>query len=141
MQKTVPLVVKFLGPLVQLLMSLAQLIAGSALVLQTLPVGRRPGMVLAQTHHIAEIQVAMQAHASQYVWYMFTLHPCTCYATCFKISLVAAIAMLNACHACTGKFFEWLGLCGCQRVSTFGPDTCPCAGIADFTCGSHCTRS
>eukprot|EP00892_Ulva_mutabilis_P006817 jgi/Ulvmu1/4507/UM002_0233.1 len=67
--KTVPLVIKFLGPLIQLLLSLVKLFAGSAQLLQAIPVGRRPGFVLADAHHIAEIQMAMQAHVSQYVWY------------------------------------------------------------------------
>lgn len=67
--KTVPLVVKFLGPLLQLLVPVLRLIAGPAQLLHALPTGRKPGVVIATAQHISEIQVAMQAHASQYVWY------------------------------------------------------------------------
>lgn len=123
-----PLAVKFLGPLVQLLLSLLRLVAGSTHLLQALPVGRRPGMVVADAQHIAEIQVAMQAHASQYVW-CGGIHNRVCSCCRSGVSMLHMLMLENLSSAPRSRDGIGTRTGTCRR---------PCC--AKLKCWAHCMR-
>lgn len=64
MQRTIPTVIKFLGPFVLLLLSLLRF--AGALKRNTALGG---SVVVADSSNVLLIKGAMQAHESQYVWY------------------------------------------------------------------------
>lgn len=117
LQKTVPLVVKFLGPLLQLLVPVLRLIAGPAQLLHALPTGRKPGVVIATAQHISEIQVAMQAHASQYVWYAVPELSPVCLRVCCIMSTEHAIIASAVSQAVMIQSLMAYRACRCSNVT------------------------
>jgi hypothetical protein len=76
LQRTVPFALKFLGPLLLLVISLARLCGGLKKCLIM-----RGSVVVPEGRDVATIRDAMQAHESQFVWCVVAIQcaPCPCY--------------------------------------------------------------